>query len=144
MVIDILDISNSRNAIMIQDRGHVQTDLMMPYSQLLHLCLGKENMAIHSRVVLPELELCLDLLRVLPLHIEESSSSSRNKPDEQRSSLLLLTHFLDLNKKESKRVKHKRIHIANNMKCEIHFTLKAKMQSVQLSNLPGLELISFQ
>lgn len=101
--------SNRSNTILIQDIGHAQMDLILGlFSASLHLCLGKQNMAIHPRVVLPELELCLDPLGVLPLHIKESSSSSRNKPDEKRSRLLLLAHCLDMNKEKRMQVSRHR------------------------------------
>lgn len=44
----------------------------------LHFLLGKEDMAINSRIVLAELELLKKSLGTLPLDIEESSSSCWN------------------------------------------------------------------
>lgn len=51
-------------------------------------------MAIYSRVVFAKLELLQSFLGTLPLDIEESSSSSRNKADEHESLLLFVTHCL--------------------------------------------------
>ncbi|KAG6757022.1 hypothetical protein POTOM_037323 [Populus tomentosa] len=53
-------------------------------------------MAIYSRVVFAKLELLQSFLGTLPLDIEESSSSSRNKADEHESLLLFVTHCLTI------------------------------------------------
>ncbi|CAA7061919.1 unnamed protein product [Microthlaspi erraticum] len=44
--------------------------------QLLHLLLSEEDVAVDSRIVFAELELLKKSLATLPLHVEESSSSS--------------------------------------------------------------------
>lgn len=53
----------------------------------LHLRFGKQNMLVHTGIILSKLKLLGDATRILALHVEESSAGCRNQPDEDRGTL---------------------------------------------------------
>jgi hypothetical protein len=52
------------------------------YKISLHLCFCKQNMLVNTGIILSKFQLLSDPPRILALHIEESSASCRNQPDE--------------------------------------------------------------